>query len=194
MLSLSCLCHQSEPVLFFFNTLLRSVLFIVVIAFTDLMQKEPPTVGLNVKIMKKRGVTCKVWDIGGQVADYTTYNILSNLSRIRIIWAHHFAPVCTLWLSSQCMFVQLFLSPLRSVTVLSGHDTREVNAVLHCLNLNMEHQSALTTFYLAPSRMTLFQNLCTDVCLGCNVIAFVVDTQCPEHLPVAKKVLLVSYS
>lgn len=27
---------------------------------------EPPTVGLNVKIMKKGGVTCKVWDIGGQ--------------------------------------------------------------------------------------------------------------------------------
>lgn len=29
--------------------------------------EEPPTVGLNVKIMKKNGVTFKVWDIGGQI-------------------------------------------------------------------------------------------------------------------------------
>ena len=29
--------------------------------------KEPPTVGLNVKIMKRNGVTCKVWDIGTDV-------------------------------------------------------------------------------------------------------------------------------
>jgi len=28
--------------------------------------EEPPTVGLNVKIMQKGGVTCKMWDIGGQ--------------------------------------------------------------------------------------------------------------------------------
>jgi len=28
--------------------------------------EEPPTVGLNVKIMQKGGVTCKVWDLGGQ--------------------------------------------------------------------------------------------------------------------------------
>lgn len=28
--------------------------------------QEPPTIGLNVKIMKRGGVTCKVWDIGGQ--------------------------------------------------------------------------------------------------------------------------------
>jgi len=28
--------------------------------------EEPPTVGLNVKIMNKGGVTCKIWDIGGQ--------------------------------------------------------------------------------------------------------------------------------
>mmetsp|Transcript_17802 Transcript_17802/g.25033 ORF Transcript_17802/g.25033 Transcript_17802/m.25033 type:complete len:180 (-) Transcript_17802:297-836(-) len=28
--------------------------------------QEPPTVGLNVKIFKKGGVTAKVWDIGGQ--------------------------------------------------------------------------------------------------------------------------------
>lgn len=28
--------------------------------------EEPPTVGLNVKIMQKGGVTCKIWDIGGQ--------------------------------------------------------------------------------------------------------------------------------
>jgi ADP-ribosylation factor-like protein 8 len=27
---------------------------------------EPPTVGLNVKIMQKGGVSMKVWDIGGQ--------------------------------------------------------------------------------------------------------------------------------
>lgn len=28
--------------------------------------EEAPTVGLNVKVMKKGGVTLKVWDIGGQ--------------------------------------------------------------------------------------------------------------------------------
>jgi ADP-ribosylation factor-like protein 8 len=27
--------------------------------------EEPPTVGLNVKIVKKGNVVCKVWDIGG---------------------------------------------------------------------------------------------------------------------------------
>lgn len=28
--------------------------------------EEAPTVGLNVKMMKRGGITCKIWDIGGQ--------------------------------------------------------------------------------------------------------------------------------
>lgn len=28
--------------------------------------EEPPTVGLNVKVLKRNNVTCKIWDIGGQ--------------------------------------------------------------------------------------------------------------------------------
>jgi len=28
--------------------------------------EEPPTVGLNVKTMKRGGVACRIWDIGGQ--------------------------------------------------------------------------------------------------------------------------------
>merc|ERR1711871_1124774 len=28
--------------------------------------EEGPTIGLNVKIMRKGNVTCKIWDIGGQ--------------------------------------------------------------------------------------------------------------------------------
>jgi ADP-ribosylation factor-like protein 8 len=28
--------------------------------------EEPPTIGLNVKIMKKNGIKFKLWDIGGQ--------------------------------------------------------------------------------------------------------------------------------
>jgi len=44
--------------------------------------EEPPTVGLNVKIVKKNNVTCKIWDIGGQAkyrAEWPRYTKGSNV-------------------------------------------------------------------------------------------------------------------
>ncbi len=44
--------------------------------------EEPPTVGLNVKIVKKGNVTCKIWDVGGQQkyrAEWPRYTKGSNV-------------------------------------------------------------------------------------------------------------------